>query len=98
MAKLKTLMSFSEPKPVEPLRKALNGWLTEWYEARVLAHGSPVQTVARFNKAAEFNPGLKVEAAKRYAEIKDIPDDRCFISKTQREFLTKVIDHAQQTS
>lgn len=70
--------------------KQLDGWLTEWYEARVLGHGLPQETLDRFKRIATIIPALQGEAVKRLEALKDIPEQRCFITKTHCEFLRKV--------
>lgn len=70
--------------------KMLDGWLTEWYEASVLGRGTPDDTILRFNRIATISPQLRGEAVRRLNVIKDIPAERCFITKTQADFLRKV--------
>lgn len=70
--------------------KMLDGWLTEWYEVAVLGHGKPSDTIDRFNRIATITPSLRAEAAKRLEALADIPEERCFITKTHRDFLRKV--------
>lgn len=70
--------------------KQLDGWLTEWYEASVLGHGVAADTIVRFKRISTIIPQLYDEAVKRLETLKDIPEQRCFITKTNCEFLRKV--------
>lgn len=85
-------MSSSEPTKPD-YSGMLNGWLTEWYETTVLGCGKPSDTLFRFDRIATIQPELRAEAVKRLASIEAIADERCFITKTNKEFLRKVTNH-----
>lgn len=68
----------------------LDGWLAEWYEATVLGRGKPSDTLRRFGIISSIQPQLMQQAVKLLGELQDIPAERCFITKTKREFLRKV--------
>ena len=68
----------------------LDGWLAEWYEASVLGRHKTDETIKRFKRIAALQPKLQQEAVRRLESIKDIPDERCFITKTNRNFLKRV--------
>lgn len=81
----------TDPTPVKPDHdKVLMGWLQEWYEAAVLGRGDPSDTVLRFQKIASLSPALRDAAVKKLDALKDIPAERCFITKTHCDFLRKV--------
>ena len=79
-------------KELKPL-VTLNDHLSAWYLSSVRKiGGSPVSVVDHFKKLAEENPKLMKEAKDMLESMRGISDEKCFITKTYKSFLNKVLN------
>lgn len=54
-------------------------------------HRTTTENEAALKAAIAANPAKREELQARYDALLQIPDERCAVSKTQREFLGKVL-------
>lgn len=68
----------------------LDDHLARYYRAAVLSLEPVGPVIADFRMAAKADPALVLAAKERLARTADIDDQRCFVTKTHREFLSVI--------
>lgn len=76
-------------KPLETLQDHLEAW---YLSSVKRIGGEPVSVVGHFKEMAEANPNLLDEAREMLESMRGISEERCFITKTYKAFLNKVLD------